>query len=156
MCAAKSGAIPGPSSRTLIDTVSPGFGPPGFGPVGSMQTSTVTRTPEGLCRKAFSRRLTKTCSRRSWSAHTGPISVLQLTVTAAAASGGKHEIAASKTRGRSHQSGWRRRSPDSMAEKSSKSPTRLPMRADSVAIRFKNLALESSSHVTSEARRLLA
>ena len=68
--------------------------------------------------------------------------------------GGRQATAASITSGRSHQSRCSRRIPDSMAEKSSRSPTSLPSRADSAAIRARNRCCDSPSQVTSGCSRL--
>jgi len=63
-CSLSSLGMPLPSSLTRMLTLS----------VPAPATSTLTSTPGELWRKALSRRLTKTCSKRSWSAHSGPIS----------------------------------------------------------------------------------
>ena len=141
-----SAGIPAPSSWTL--TAIP------LGPAAAAMM--LTRVPGGLWPSALSSRFTKTCSRRSWSAHTTGREGSQLTLTMAAPAGGRHATAASRTKGMSHQSRCSRRTPDSIAEKSSKSPTRRPSRADSAAIRCRKRCCESPSQVTSGCIRLEA
>ena len=81
-------------------------------------------------------------------------SVSQLSMTSLACSGGRQAIAASITSRMSHQSRCRRMMPDSMAEKSSRSSTSRPRRADSAAIRSRKRCWESRSQVTSGCMRL--
>ena len=78
----------------------------------------------------------------------------QVSVTSLACSGGRQAIAASITSRMSHQSRCRRMMPDSIAEKSSRSSTSRPRRADSAAIRSRKRCWESRSQVTSGCIRL--
>ena len=140
--AASSGGRPRPSSSTLITTSA--------GPASAL---TCTRVPGGLWPNALFSRFTKTCSIRSWSAHTTGRLVSQVSVTSGG-SGGRQAIAASITSRMSHQSRCSRMMPDSMAEKSSRSSTSRPRRADSAAIRSRKRCWESRSQVTSGCSRL--
>ena len=121
---------------------------------GPASAVTCTRVPGGLWPNALFSRFTKTCSIRSWSAHTTGRLVSQFSVTSLACSGGRQAIAASITSRMSHQSRCSRMMPDSMAEKSSRSSTSRPRRADSAAIRSRKRCWESRSQVTSGCMRL--
>jgi len=115
---------------------------------------TCTRVPGGLWPNALFSKFTNTCSSRSWSAHTTGRLVSQFSVTSLACSGGRQATAASITSRMSHQSRCSRMTPDSIAEKSSRSSTRRPRRADSAAIRSRKRICESVSQVTSGCMRL--
>src|SRR3984957_11823439 len=143
---ASSGGNPSPSSATRTLTWS--------GPAAWAVTTTLVCG--GLCVSALPTRFTKTCSSRSWSAQIAGSPGVALTSTSEAASGGSTAMAASSTSGMSHQSPCSRNTPDSIAEKSSRSLTSRPSRADSAAIRDRNRCSEAGSQVTSCCSREVA
>ena len=136
---ASSGGSPSPSSATRTVTWS----------WPAAWAVTTTRVCGGLWVRALPSRFTKTCSSRSWSAQIAGSPGAALTSTSEAASGGSTAMAASSTSGMSHQSPCSRNTPDSIAEKSSRSLTRRPSRADSAAMRDRNRCSEAASQVTS-------
>ena len=94
--------------------------PPACGPRSSRAC------PVELWCSALFRRFTNTCSSRSWSAQITGIWPAGARLTASRHSSGRHAIAASITRSSSHQSNCIRITPESIAEKSSRSSTRRP------------------------------
>ena len=140
--------MPGPSSLTRM-TTDPASG--------AGAAATVHPAPAGAWRRAFSSRLTKTCSSRSWSAHTGPTPGSTLDVhPAGVGSGGAGH------RGVEHQrqvapvgvrpGGCRRRWPTT----SSRSATSRRIRSDSAAIVSRKRRWASGAQSTSGWRSVSA